>query len=105
MGGAQLMPAVTLTEDGLQIRVFLQPKASRDQIIGRHGDEVKIAITSPPVEGKANKHLVKYLAKCFGVAKSHVHFVRGELSRHKTLHITHPQKIPPVISALQKEPE
>lgn len=66
------MSAVTSCDDGLVLRLYIQPKASRDSIIGLHGDELKVAITAPPVDGQANAHLVKYLAKQFRVAKNQV---------------------------------
>lgn len=94
------MSAVTLLPDGLVIRLYIQPKASRDQIIGLHGDEIKVAITAPPVDGQANAHLVKFLAKQFKVAKSSITIEKGELGRHKQLRIIHPQQRPPVIAAL-----
>ena len=66
------MNAVTVNDDGLVLRLYIQPKASRDSIVGLHGDEVKVAITAPPVDGQANSHLVKFLGKQFRVAKSQV---------------------------------
>ncbi|VTR22427.1 Uncharacterised ACR, YggU family COG1872 [Serratia fonticola] len=66
------MSAVTPQLDGLVVRLYIQPKASRDQIIGLHGDEIKVAITAPPVDGQANAHLIKFIAKQFKVAKSNV---------------------------------
>lgn len=92
--------AVTRNGDDLVIRLYIQPKASRDQIVGLHGDELKIAITAPPVDGKANGHLTKYLAKQFRVAKGQVVIEKGELGRHKQVRIESPREIPPVISAL-----
>lgn len=71
------MSAVSTCADGLVLRLYIQPKASRDTIIGLHGDEVKVAITAPPVDGQANAHLVKYLAKQFRVAKSQVLIEKG----------------------------
>lgn len=65
-----VMNAVTVNDDGLVLRLYIQPKASRDSIVGLHGDEVKVAITAPPVDGRANSHLVKFLGKQFRVAKS-----------------------------------
>lgn len=62
------MNAVTVNDDGLVLRLYIQPKASRDSIVGLHGDEVKVAITAPPVDGQANSHLVKFLGKQFRVA-------------------------------------
>lgn len=66
------MSAVTRCEDGLVLRLYIQPKASRDSIVGLHGDEVKVAITAPPVDGQANSHLTKFLGKQFRVAKSQI---------------------------------
>lgn len=92
--------AVQLVGDDIVLRVYVQPKASRDNLVGLHGDEVKIAITAPPVDGKANAHLAKYLAKQFKVAKSGVCIEKGELGRHKTIRIASPTQIPNEIQAL-----
>ena len=94
------MSAVVTSQDGLVLRLYIQPKASRDAIIGLHGDEVKVAITAPPVDGQANAHLVKFLAKQFRVAKSQVLIEKGELGRHKQIKIVHPQQIPTQVAAL-----
>ncbi len=72
----------------------LQPKASSDDIVGDLGDELKIRITAPPVDGKANAHLIKFLAKRFGVSKSRVAIEKGELGRSKRIRIQSPTKIP-----------
>ncbi|PSW18571.1 YggU family protein [Photobacterium sanctipauli] len=92
--------AVSRQGDDLVIRLYIQPKASRDQIVGLHGDEVKIAITAPPVDGKANAHLAKYLSKQFKVAKGQVNIEKGELGRHKQVRIESPREVPEAISAL-----
>jgi uncharacterized protein (TIGR00251 family) len=97
--------AVTFGLDGLTIRFYIQPKASRDQIIGLHGDEIKIAITAPPVDGQANAHLIKFIAKQFRVAKNQVIIEKGELGRHKQLRIINPQQLPAVIAALRGQRE
>ena len=94
------MSAVSTCADGLILRLYIQPKASRDTIIGLHGDEVKVAITAPPVDGQANAHLVKYLAKQFRVAKSQVLLEKGDLGRHKQVKILNPQQIPTEVAAL-----
>ena len=94
------MSAVTPCDDGLVLRLYIQPKASRDSIVGLHGDEVKVAITAPPVDGQANAHLVKFIAKQFKVAKSQVIIEKGELGRHKQINIVNPQQIPPEVAAL-----
>ncbi|MCE0825669.1 MULTISPECIES: DUF167 family protein YggU [Buttiauxella] len=94
------MSAVSQTADGLVLRLYIQPKASRDSIVGLHGDELKVAITAPPIDGKANAHLVKYLAKQFKVAKSQVLLEKGDLGRHKQIKIIDPQHIPTEVAAL-----
>ena len=95
------MSAVERCADGLVLRLYIQPKASRDAIVGVHGDELKVAITAPPIDGQANAHLVKYLAKQFKVAKSQVIIEKGELGRHKQVKIIHPQQIPSGVDALK----
>ena len=77
------------------LHCHVQPGASRDAFAGLYGERLKVQISAPPVDGKANKHLLKYIAKAFGVAKTRVRLVRGELSRQKTLTILNPQKLPP----------
>ncbi|AIN19698.1 hypothetical protein CH54_3368 [Yersinia rochesterensis] len=94
------MSAVTRVLDGLALKLYIQPKASRDQIVGLHGDELKVAITAPPVDGQANAHLVKFIAKQFRVAKSQVIIEKGELGRHKQIKIVAPQQIPPEVATL-----
>lgn len=92
--------AVKYEKEALVLRLYIQPKASRDQIVGLHGDELKVAITAPPVDGQANAHLQKFIAKQFRVAKSQVVIEKGELGRHKQVRISQPQQIPEVVSAL-----
>ncbi|WP_392565428.1 DUF167 family protein YggU [Utexia brackfieldae] len=84
----------------LRLWLYIQPKASRDQIVGEHNQALKIAITAPPVDGQANQHLVKFLAKQFKVAKSAVCVEKGELGRHKQVAIQNPVIIPDVIAGL-----
>ena len=97
------MAAVRQEGETLWLDLFIQPKASRDQIQGVHGDELKVAITAPPVDGQANSHLIKYLAKQFKVAKGQIQIVRGELGRHKTVTIHAPKQLPEEIALLLAE--
>ncbi len=97
------MAAVRLEGELLKLDLLIQPKASRDQIQGLHGDELKVAITAPPVDGQANSHLIKYLAKQFKVAKGQIQIVRGELGRHKSVTIQEPKQLPAEIAALLAE--
>ncbi|MGR5368339.1 DUF167 family protein YggU [Photobacterium damselae] len=93
-------PALSLMGDDLIIRLYIQPKASRDQIVGIHGEELKIAITAPPVDGKANAHLTKYLSKQFKVAKGHIVIEKGKLGRHKQVRVESPREMPAIITEL-----
>lgn len=95
--------AVKYEKEALVLRLYIQPKASRDQIVGLHGDELKVAITAPPVDGQANAHLQKFIAKQFRVVKSQVVIEKGELGRHKQVRISQPQQIPEVVSALRSQ--
>lgn len=96
------MAAIEQTEQGLRLRIFLQPKAAKDQIVGLHDDELKISITAPPVDGQANAHLIKFLGKLFKVPKSAVLLEKGELNRHKQIFIPTPKQIPEQIRGLIK---
>lgn len=87
--------------EDLVLRLYIQPKASRDKLVGLHGDELKVAITAPPVDGKANAHLSKYLAKQFKVAKGFIKIEKGELGRHKQVRILSPNAIPVEIESIQ----
>ncbi|MFT6984254.1 MAG: hypothetical protein ACJAT7_000040 [Psychromonas sp.] len=99
------MSAVYLQQEGqdLLLRLVLQPKASRDQFVGLLGDELKIAITAPPIDGKANAHLVKFLSKQFKVPKSAVTVEKGLLNRHKRVRITSPKQMPAFFTNTNEE--
>lgn len=88
------MQAIRYDNDDLLLALYVQPKASRDDLMGLHGEELKLAITAPPVDGKANAHICKLLAKRFKVAKGDVVIERGELGRHKLIRIKNPSQIP-----------
>lgn len=94
------MFAIEQNKDGIRLRIFLQPKASKDYIAGIHDDELKITITAPPVDGQANAHLLKFLSKSFKVPKSSIILEKGELSRHKQVWIPEPKLIPKEIQNL-----
>lgn len=85
-------------KDTLILQCHLQPKASRDEFAGVHGESLKIRITAPPADGKANAHLITFIARRFGIAKRNVKIINGELSREKTLAITSPKNLPPELA-------
>lgn len=79
----------------LLLSLRVQPRASRDEIVGPHGNEaLKVRITAPPVEGKANEHLIRFLAKSFGVTRRQVALLGGESGRNKRFVIDSPSRLP-----------
>jgi uncharacterized protein len=73
------------TENGVIIQVKVTPNSSRNAIIQGSNDLLTVKLTSPPVEGKANKGLLKFLAKKMQVAPSAITILKGHSSREKTL--------------------
>ena len=67
--------------------VLVQPRASRPKIGPVHDGRLKVAVTSPPVDGEANAAVVELLAKTLGVAKGAVEVIAGATSRRKTIKI------------------
>ena len=67
----------------LIINVKVEPRSSRSGIVGPYGDAIKVKLTSPPVEGKANTELVEVLAKNLGIAKKNVEIISGKNSKNK----------------------
>ncbi|MBF0381161.1 MAG: YggU family protein [Magnetococcales bacterium] len=74
--------------DDWLLAVRVQPRSSRDKIVGMQGELVKIALRSPPVDGAANKALCQFIAKEVGVAKGRVAVVRGQKAREKQVCVT-----------------
>ncbi len=87
------------TEENLLIDCSIQPKSKEDKIVGTVGDFLKIRITAPPVDGKANSHLVKFLAEQFKVKRSAITIVSGHSGRHKRVAIQKPKRIPGFIKS------
>jgi len=75
------------TPTGLRIRVRVQPKASRETVVGLYGDSLKISLTAPASDGQANRALVRFLSNRLDVSPSAIHIVHGVSSRTKVLEI------------------
>jgi uncharacterized protein (TIGR00251 family) len=69
--------------NGMVLRVFVQPRASKDRIVGLHGDRLKIKVAAPPVDGQANKRCIQFMAKCLSVPRSSLQIISGQNSRNK----------------------
>ncbi len=74
--------------DILTLTLHVQPGAKRTDVAGLHGDALKIRLAAPPIEGRANEALLKYIAEAFGVPLRQVELKQGGQSRHKVVAIT-----------------
>lgn len=75
------------SEPSALFKVWVQPGASRQRIIGMHSDALKVAVTAPAEKGRANKALEKMLAREIGIPASAVSVVAGKASRQKLVRI------------------
>jgi uncharacterized protein (TIGR00251 family) len=80
-------PYLQETEQGVYLSVKVQPRASRNEIAGVLGEELKICVTAPPVDSAANTALIKFIAEKLEVPRNQVELVRGGASRRKKLFI------------------
>lgn len=80
-------PRVQATAGGVRVTVRVQPRASRNEIAGVHGDALKVRLTAPPVKGAANEALVNFLATTFGIATRAITIVAGASSRTKIVEL------------------
>lgn len=78
----------------LILELHVKPRGKKDCFVGKYGERIKVEITAPPTDEKANSHLIKFLAKYFGVTQSQVQILRGQHSRDKTVCIENPQQTP-----------
>ena len=77
-----------MNEATITLKIHLLPRASRDEICGLHGDAIKVKVTAPPIEGKANKALQIFIAEKLNISASQIEIVAGQRSRKKTLRIS-----------------
>ncbi len=70
------------------LTLHVQPGAKRSELAGLHGDALKIRLAAPPVEGRANEALLKFIAQIFNVPLRQVELRQGGQSRHKVVAVT-----------------
>ncbi|HEX5633863.1 MAG TPA: DUF167 family protein [Gemmatimonadales bacterium] len=87
--------------DGTRLRLHIQPRASRTEVAGLHGDALRIRLAAPPVDGAANDALLRFLADRLGVPRSTLSLVGGEASRRKTVRAA---TLPPEVVASRLAP-
>ncbi|MDR2196253.1 MAG: DUF167 domain-containing protein [Gallionellaceae bacterium] len=73
-------------EDWL-LELHVQPGAKRSELAGLHGDALKVRLAAPPIEGRANEALLRFIAELFEVTLRDVELVRGAQSRRKTVRV------------------
>jgi len=78
-------------KNDLSLELQIQTKASRDSIIGEYNNRLKVSITTAPEAGKANAHLIKFLAKYFGVQQKQVKIIKGDKNKYKSVLIIAPK--------------
>ncbi len=77
----------SVTPKGVVLNLYIQPRASKNEICGLVDNSLKLRLTSPPVDGAANKLCREFLADLLHVPKSAVEIISGETSRHKRVRI------------------
>lgn len=70
-----------------RLAVHVQPRAARTEVVGMHGDAVKLRLAAPPVDGAANEELIRYLAERIGVPRRAVRVVAGASARRKVVEV------------------
>lgn len=78
---------IVKTKGGVILSVYVQPKASKTEFVGMHGDALKFRVAAPPVEGEANTELCRHLAKLFSLPQRGVSISSGQASRNKRIQL------------------
>jgi len=81
------------TDGRITLTLHIQPGAKKTEFAGQHGDALKIRLAAPPVDGKANEALVKFIAETLGIARSEVSIKSGHTSRRKVVEIDNPTRL------------
>ena len=76
------------TAKGVTFAVKVQPRARKNEITGIVGDALKLALTAPPVEGKANQAVIEFFADLFDIPRTSVTIASGETSRNKVIRVS-----------------
>ena len=87
-------PWLREAEHTLELTLHVQPGAKRTSVDGVHGEALKIRLAAPPVDGRANDALVRFLADAFAIPTRQVTLLRGETSRRKVVRIDSPRARP-----------
>ena len=78
------MPYIEFSDKGITLNIKVIPNSSKNELI-KEPDRLRLKITAPPVDNKANKFVIEYLSKFFKIPKTTIQIVRGTTSREKTI--------------------
>jgi len=81
------MISIRDTPQGVTFSIRVQPRARKNAIVGELGDALKLALTAPPVEGRANEACIEFLAEFLKVPRSSITIAAGETSRNKVIRV------------------
>jgi uncharacterized protein (TIGR00251 family) len=76
-----------MTGESALLRIRVQPRAKRDEVVGERDGAIVIRLKAPPVDGKANAALTAFIAKAAGVPRSRVEIVKGATAREKAVRV------------------
>ena len=82
------MEWINETSAGLDVRIRAVPRASKNEIQGIYDGALKVRLTTPPVDGKANQALIKFLSKTLKISKTQIELMQGDTSRNKTIRLS-----------------
>jgi len=85
--GPSAAPYLREGDDGVSLNVLVQPRSSKNRLVGLRGDRLKIQVTAPPVDSRANAMVKELLAELLGIPRQAVEIVRGLTAREKTVRV------------------
>ena len=82
---SQISSCIKERSGNVELRIHCQPRASKTEIVGLHGESLKVRLAAPPAEGQANAELCQFLAQYFGVLRQEVQILSGKGARQKRI--------------------
>lgn len=89
--------------DYIEIAIKVIPNAKKTEVVGVENDALKIRLSAPPIEGRANEELVAFFSKNFKIAKSDVDIISGELGRNKRVRLPKNEKLMEYLKGISNE--
>jgi uncharacterized protein (TIGR00251 family) len=81
------LPPISEANGAVRVSIYVQPRASRTEVVGEYGAAIKLRVAAPPVEGEANREVVRFLSKLLGIPAASVELVSGESGRRKVVEL------------------